>query len=96
MSESTAEVTRAELPSAPKPKAKKGMNILVSICNRYKQKPLFEEDTTDSMDLFDSRVYGSRERYGCCNPKLKPKSKRQRNKIVSIIKKQTITKIRHQ
>ena len=59
MSESTAEVTRAELPSAPKPKAKKGLNIAVSSCSRSKQKPLFEEDTTDAMDLFGSMGLGS-------------------------------------
>ena len=55
----TGKVTRTELPSAPKPKAKKGMSIAVSSCSRSKRKPVFEEDPTDAMDLFGSMGLGS-------------------------------------
>ena len=41
-------------------KKKKGMSIAVSSCrSSKKQKPLFEEDTSDAMDLFGSMGLGS-------------------------------------
>merc|ERR1711934_437855 len=59
---SAAVVTAPVLPRAREhtQKKKKGMSIAVSSCrSSKKQKPLFEEDTSDAMDLFGSMGLGS-------------------------------------
>ena len=59
---SAAVATAPVLPRAREhtQKKKKGMSIAVSSCrSSKKQKPLFEEDTSDAMDLFGSMGLGS-------------------------------------